>query len=234
MLVERRVDGVLIVLIHGVEDELVAIRQTGVQAVLLNANEGDEMVSTIGTDNMRGGALATRHLLGLNHRRVGYIGGARTISACRDRLGGYLRAHERANVPVDPTLVIEDLSGLDAVREAVHGLLDLAHPPTALFAVNDEFAMAVLQALAERGRRVPDEMAVVGFDTIPLAAWLSVPLTTVAQPKEEQGRLAADLLIDHIEQPDLPIRHVSLQSRLVVRQSCGARGAQTKGGDAAS
>lgn len=230
MLAERRVDGILVVLILGSEHEAAAFQRTGVRIVFLNAADGNEHISTIGTDNVRGGLLATRHLLDLGHRRVGFIGNLCSISACRDRLAGYRQAHAQAGIAVDRTLVVTDLPNLEAARTATHKLLDSPDPPTALFAVNDEFAMASLQALAERGRCVPDEMAVVGFDDTPLAAWLSVPLTTVAQPIEEQGRLAADLLIDHIEQPELSIRHIVLQPRLIVRESCGARRMREKGG----
>lgn len=228
MLTERRVDGVLIAPIHAKEDELAIIRGAGLKAVLVNSTAGDDTVSSVGTDNVRGGYLATQHLLSLGHRRIGFLGDLSIIASCRERLAGYRLAHEEAGVPVAPELVIEDLSGMDDVHAAVHRMLGGPAPPSALFAVNDQFAIAALQALASRGCRVPDDMALVGYDDIQVAAWLGVPLTTVAQPSKTQGSIAAHLLIDQIERPDLPMQRVILQPRLVVRTSCGARAAPAR------
>jgi len=225
MLAERRVDGVLNAPFHSMEQELDTIRSVGLKAVLVNSTAGDDTVSSVGGDNRRGGLLVTRHLLALGHRRVGFLGDLRTTASCRERLAGYRHAHEEEGIALDPALVIDDLPGLEAAQAAVHRLLDLPHPPTALFAVNDQFAAAVLQELIKRGCRVPGDVALVGYDDTPLAAWLTVPLTTVAQGTEEQGRIAADLLIDQIEDPDALTQSIVLQPRLVIRQSCGARGA---------
>lgn len=222
MLAERRVDGIIITPIHSEEQELAVIRAAGVKAVLLNSTEGDETVSSVGGDNMHGGYLATRHLLDLGHRRIAFLGHLYSISGCRQRLQGYAQAHAESGATRDPALVVENLLDMEAVRSAVHRQLDLAEPPTAFVMINDEYALAALQALAERGRRTPHDVAMVGYDDLPMAAWLSSPLTTVAQPKEEQGRLAADLLLDQIEHPATPAQRIILPPRLVVRQSCGA------------
>lgn len=224
MLAERRVDGLIVTPIRSEEKELAAIRASGTRIVLLNSTNGDETMSSVGGDHMRGGYLAARHLLGLGHRRIGFLSHLRSISGCRERLRGYDQAHDEAGTPRHPELVVEDLHVMEAVRSAVHRLLDSADPPTALMTINDEFAIAVLQALSERGRRVPDDMALVGYDDLPVAAWLSSPLTTVAQPKEEQGRIAANLLIDQIEDAAIPAQRIVLPPRLVVRRSCGALG----------
>jgi len=230
MLAERRVDGVAIVPIRSEDEEIAAIHKAGLKAVLLNSTAGDASISSVGTDNEQGACLATRHLLDLGHRRIGILGHLRSISGNRERLRGYQRAHERAGIPADGALVAQDLLRLERVRAAVAEMLDLADPPTAFFAVNDELAIAALQALIERGCRVPDDIALVGYDDLPVAAWLSVPLTTVAQPNEELGRIGADLLIDLIENPQTPVQRMVLQPRLVVRQSCGAALAKRKGG----
>jgi len=222
MLAERRVDGVLIAPFGAEDEALAAIRATKLPAVLVNSTVEDPALSSVGADNVQGGYLATAHLLALGHQRIGFLGDAHTVRSCRERLAGYRRAHREVGVADAPDLVMEDLAGMEAVSAAVQRLLALARPPTAVVAVNDQFAIACLQALNLLGRRVPDDIALVGYDDIPVAAWLSVPLTTVAQPKEEQGRLAADVLIDHIEDVDTPVRRVILQPRLVVRRSSGA------------
>lgn len=222
MLAERRVDGLLIAPIHAKEDELAAVRDAGLKIVLVNSTAGDDVVSSVGADNVRGGHLATQHLLALGHHRIGFLGDLSTIPSVQERLAGYQMAHAQARVAVDKALVIEDLADPAAVRAAVQRLLALPQPPTALFAVNDQFAMVALQALTEQRCRVPEDMALVGYGDIPVAAWLSVALTSVAQPKEEQGAISATLLINQIENPRLPVQRVILPPRLVVRHSCGA------------
>ncbi len=222
LLAERRVDGVLIAPFGGEDDAFAAIRAAGLRGVLVNSTAGDPALSSVGADNVQGGYLAVAHLLARGHRRIGFLGDAHTVESCRERLVGYRRAHREAAVADDPAVVVEDLAGMEAVHAAVRRLLALPRPPTAIFTVNDQFAIACLQALSLLGRRVPEDIALVGYDDIPVAAWLSVPLTTMAQPKEEQGRLAADLLIDHIETADTPVQRIILQPRLVVRRSSDA------------
>lgn len=222
MLAERRVDGLLITPIHAKEHELAMIREADLKAVLINSTAGDETISSVGTDNERGGFLAARHLLDLGHRRLAFLGDLHTMPSCQERLAGYRRAHVYAGSGPDPALIVEDLTSMEAVVAAVHRLFDLPAPPTGIVAVNDQVAIAALQAMIMCGRRVPDDVALVGFDDIPVAAWLSVPLTTVAQSKEEQGALAATLLIEQIEKQDVPMQRVILQPRLMVRESCGA------------
>jgi len=226
-LVERRVDGVFLAPIH-LEDELAEIRKAGMKAVVLSTadREGvgtaDRLISFVGTDNVRGGYLATRHLIDLGHRRISFLGYDRNNLAGRDRLQGYMHAHQDRNIALDPALILQDLLSMEDARGAARRLLIAPQPPTAIFAVNDEFAIAAFQATTDLGRRVPDEVALVGFDDIPFAACLPVPLTTVALPIAEIGRVATNLLIDQIEHPDHPAQHVMIQSELIVRGSCGA------------
>jgi len=227
MFAERRVDGVLLAPTH-LEEELATVRRAGLRSVLFNAasgetlDSGDGMISFVGADDVRGGYLATRHLLDLGHRRVAFLGNRPGIPACRDRLRGYRQAHAVLDLGTFPELIVEDVLDLHGAVAAVQRLLDLPEPPTAIFAINDEFAIATLQALTMRGCRVPDDVALVGFDDIPVAAWLGVPLTTVAAPVEEFGRIATNLLIDQIEDPRRPAQRVLIDLRLVVRRSCGA------------
>jgi len=226
-LVERRVDGLLLAPTR-LEEELSTIRRTGIKTVVFDtAPEGytdddDPLVSFVGTDNARGGHVATHHLLELGHRRIGFLGYPHTIQGSKDRLQGYRRAHDEHGIQVDPALVVEDLHDMEAARAATCQLMENGRPPTAIFAVNDELAIAALQALTWRGSHVPDDVALVGFDDTPLAAWLTVPLTTIAMPIAEIGRIATNLLIDQIEHPAAPAQRVVVPSRLIVRESCGA------------
>ena len=219
MFAERRVDGVLIVPIRSDEAELHAIQGSGHNVVLLNSVPNDATMSSVGVDDLRGGYLATSHLLGLGHRRISIIGDR---PGCITRLRGYRLAHEERGVPVDERLIVENVEDVDAVNAIVRDQLSIPTPPTAIFATNDELAIEVLHAVLELGLAVPHDIALVGYDDIPVAARLAPALTTVAQPKEDQGRLAVKMLVDLIDHPGTPAQRLILQPRLVVRQSCGA------------
>lgn len=223
MLAERRVDGILIAPLQTEEQDLVEIQKIGVRTVLLDTTDGRGILSSVGGDNVQGGYLATKHLLDLGHRRIGVLSHLSSLSSVRQRLQGYCQAHVEKGVNIDTQLIMRDLSNMHMVREAVHHLLNLPEPPTALFAINDDYAIAALQTLALREYWVPEDIALMGYDDLPIASWLTVPLTTVNQPKEEMGRIATDLLIDQIEHPELPVRHIILPPHLVVRRSCGAK-----------
>ena len=125
---------------------------------------------------------AARHLIELGHQRIAAIGGPDELWSCRARLDGYRSALRRAGLPVDDTLVrCDDLSADGGLRQA-RALLSVPDAPTAIVAGNDAQAFGVLQALAERGRRCPDDLSVTGFNDLPIATWATPPLTTIRQP----------------------------------------------------
>jgi len=177
-------------------------------------------------DNVGGGYRVTEHLLILGHRRIGFVysrkGGLLTTSV-RDRWQGYLKALEEYGCPYDETLVCQQASASDAERDPYDDLLSRNDRPSAIFAVNDAVALDVLRVAQRRGLRVPEDLALVGFDDLNYAAHLSPPLTTVAQPRMDLGLRAGNLLINRIEGQVGPPRHIELPTSLVVRESCGAR-----------
>lgn len=219
MLAERRVDGVMTGPLTGSDPELAAVTSVGVRIVLVDAT-GGERVSSIGTDNVEGGRLATEHLISLGHREIAFIGDR--AAAAVMRLEGYRMAHQRAGMAVRENLIARQLVGTSGMRATIDELWAQATPPTAIFATNDFLAIAALQTLNESGMRVPEDVALVGFDDLPVAALLTTPLTTIAQPIEEQGRIAANLLIDETEVPASERRHLVMQPKLVVRRSSDA------------
>lgn len=176
-----------------------------------------EMVS-VGSTNFSGGLVATQHLLELGHRRIAYLGG--TPSACnRARLQGYRGAMEAAGAQVPRSYVRNgSFEYRDGLREGA-ALLELAEPPTAIFAANDEMALGILEAARTRGIRVPDDLSVVGFDDTEVARVSSPPLTTVAQPLRRMGALALRfaLRLGAGESVDSP--QVELATELVIRDS---------------
>jgi LacI family transcriptional regulator len=179
----------------------------------------DPKVATVGATNWAGGLSATRHLLELGHRRIGVIGGPVAMLCSRARISGYAAALASAGVEVDPTLIrhgnFHHIGGYQAARE----LLALPEPPTAIFAGSDEQAFGVAEAARVAGRRIPEDLSVVGFDDLPISRWFSPPLTTVRQPLAEMGRTAAEMLAMMIDGREPHSRQVELATELVVRSS---------------
>jgi len=176
-------------------------------------------VATVGATNWAGGLSAARHLLELGHRRIAVIGGPVGMLCSRARIDGYRAALESAGVEVDPALIrngnFHHIGGYQVARE----LFELADPPTAIFAGSDEQAFGVAEAARVTGRRIPQDLSVVGFDDLPISRWVSPPLTTVRQPLAKMGRTAAEMLLTMIEEREPFGRQVELATELIVRSS---------------
>jgi len=171
--------------------------------------------------------MAVRHLLALGHRRIALLNGF-TEQAARDFAEGYQEGLTSAGVDFDPALVLpldnSEPYFYEIGERAVEQLWSLPTPPTALLATDDEVALGALRALQRRGLRVPEDVAVIGCDDLPVAAYASVPLTTLAQPAEAVGARLAQMLIDGLNDPARIVGcQVSLPLRLVIRESCGAK-----------
>jgi LacI family transcriptional regulator len=175
-------------------------------------------------DNVEGTRAGVAHLIALGHRDVALLGGPSRHSTAREREQGYRDAMRAAGLPVRPELVyrgdFREGGGYDGIRT----LMSLPRRPTAVFVANNLMTLGAFRAVHEAGLRIPGEVAIVGFDDMPWATSLNPPLTAVSQPAEDIGSSAAELLLDRIARPDRPIRHLILETRLVVRASCGAAG----------
>lgn len=216
-------DGLIIVAPHGSPGLLDQLQHSRVPVVLINAwNAGD--VPTVNPENTLGARAATEHLLALGHRRIGFVTGRPDSPLSPERpdgvmrLTGYRQGLAAAGLPFDETLLHPGGLHLRQGREAGHALLDLPDPPTAIFAANDFCAFGVIEAAHERGLRVPEDLSVVGFDDVPLAAQVQPALTTVHHPLSDLGHQAATLLLDLLSDSARE-RHIELPSRLVVRHS---------------
>ena len=179
---------------------------------------GDKMVA-VDADNEMGGYNATRHLIERGHRRIAHLHGALNIPNACDRLNGFYRAMQEAGLHVDRELLKETGFLEQNAYHATLRLMQLPEPPTAIFAANDVSAIGVLRAVKEANLRVPDDVAIVGYDGTPFTQLTEPPLTTVEQPASEMGRIAAQLLIDLIEGCAPAERKVKLPVRLEVRAS---------------
>ncbi|MCX5560074.1 LacI family DNA-binding transcriptional regulator [Streptomyces sp. NBC_00038] len=221
----RASDGVILVtsvLEPGLHEEL---RRLGVPLVVVDPAGSPSLdMPTVGATNWAGGMAATEHLLGLGHRRIGFVAGPVRLLCSRARLDGYRAALEGAGVAVDDALIQQGdfyhQSGFDGCNR----LLDLAEAPTALFAASDQMALGAIEALRRRGLRVPEDMSVVGFDDLPEVRWSAPPLTTVRQPLADMGKLATRTVLRLAlgEEPASP--RVELATELVVRASTAPLG----------
>ncbi|ATO12700.1 LacI family transcriptional regulator [Micromonospora sp. WMMA2032] len=173
----------------------------------------------IGATNWVGSLRATEYLLGLGHRRIGFIGGPAHLMCSRARLDGYRAALEAAGLGVDDELIRPGNFYHEAGFTGGERLLALPDPPTAIFAASDQMALGAYEAVRRRGLRVPDDVSVVGFDDLPEARWCSPPLTTVRQPLAEMGMLAARTVLRLARGERTESRRVELTTELVVRDS---------------
>jgi LacI family transcriptional regulator len=175
-------------------------------------------LTSVGATNFAGGLAATRHLLGLGHRRIAYINGEPTSMYNQARLHGYRAALEAAGVEAPPEYVRD---GGAHYEDGVAGgaVLDLPDRPTAVFAATDELAAGVIEAARTRQLRVPEDVSVVGFDDTGVARLLSPPLTTVRQPLREMGRVAVLSALRLAAGETLESHHVELATQLVIRSS---------------
>jgi len=176
---------------------------------------------TVQLDNRAAAAAMTRYLLSLGHRRIAMIKGPARSPLTRDRLAGYRDALNEAGIAFDPSLLCGGNFSLASGLSAVDQLLQLPAPPTAVFCENDEMAIGALQGIRQRGLRVPEDISVAGFDDISFAAYTEPPLTTIAQPAEDFGSTAVNLLIDVLEGRLRTAPKVILPYTLVKRASTG-------------
>lgn len=220
-LVEHRVDGIVAAAPHLENSSAAAdlLRHNGPAVSLQHIVGGG--VSVVGSDHASVGRIATEHVIRLGHRRIGTITGVWSRRVSRSRLAGHRDALHHAGLAFDRDTVEEsDWTGAGGASAAGR-LLDRFPGLSALVVQNDLMAIGAMSELTRRGRRVPDDVAVVGCDDLPVAAYVSPALTTVHIPFSETGEVAVATLVHHIQhRTDTPQR-ILLPVRLVVRESCG-------------
>lgn len=221
--IDGATDGAILVLADARAGHLDQLRRRGIPFVVVD-HRGELGADTpsVGATNYAGGRLATNHLLSLGHRRIAMIGGLPAVGCSRERFSGYRDALEAAGVALDPALVYEGDFEFSAGYDAASAFLDLAEPPSAIFAANDTMAIGALNALRARGVCVPSDVSLVGFDDVELARRVIPALTTVRQPLTEMGSFAATMLLGLIDGKPLTSNRVELATTLIVRESSAA------------
>ena len=200
---ERRVDGVIICSTQVSQQQQRRLAAFNVPTVLINNQAPEDVTHSIYLDAVSGSREVTEYLVGLGHRRIGYLGNLRGGRTNIDRLRGYRQALNTAGIRQRPDYLQEASSGLAAGgAEAASAFLRLSEPPTAIVCYNDVMAIGALQVLQSAGVKVPEQCAVTGFDNIELSAYVTPPLTTFSQPKYELGREAALMMLRLLESSD--------------------------------
>lgn len=223
LMVDRRVDGLIIASSQVSDESLKWLLSSPVPAVIVNAEAHGLPVAVITSDNAGGARLAVQHLVGLGHRRIAYVRGPATYTADAPRAEGFRSACRDAGLsPADTPEVTGDGQFEGGERAAVE-LLEAGHDLTAIVCYNDITAIGVLRALRSARLRVPEDISVVGIDDIAAASWVVPALTTVAQQKAEMGRLAVERLAATLEDPEhaAPPETLRLPMVLRVRESTG-------------
>jgi DNA-binding LacI/PurR family transcriptional regulator len=215
-----RVDG-MILGSHCGAPYIQRLQEQGVPFVLLNQRLEGQAVDSIETSSFEGAYQAVDHLIEHGYASIAFVAGPASSRQNQIRLAAYHQALRDREWTEDPRWIVEGHYVERGGERAMEVLLALSQPPRAVFAANDQMAIGAIDAIRACGLSVPDDVAVVGFDDLPVAAYIHPALTTVRRSVRESGELAVQLLIRRIEQPTSPAEHVVLPTELVVRRSCG-------------
>jgi len=219
MLLEKRVDGIIFVAAGMSVEHIRVLQERNMPLVVIDRELAGVVVDAVLTDNADGGWKATRHLLELGHRRISCIAGPSGITLSDQRITGYCQALCERDIPIDEDLIVEGDFQCEGGYQALKQLMQVDDPPTAIFSCNDLMAIGAMHAAHDLGREVPAELSVVGFDDIRFASFINPPLSTIHQPKYEMSTLAAKMLLERIQNPDMKVRRQVLKPRLVIRRS---------------
>jgi LacI family transcriptional regulator len=203
-----------------INDPLVdALQERNIPFVMVGEPRAAQHINFIDVDNDAGAQRAVLHLARLGYKRIATITCALNTEVGLARLAGYRQALYLSGLQEESTLIYEGDFSTESGYQGAKRLLPIK--PDAIFVASDPMTQGTYRALAESGVRIPEDIAIVGFDDLPFSAHLTPPLTTVRQPVINMGSVAVETLIDAIEHPERPVRHVRLPTELVIRSSCG-------------
>jgi LacI family transcriptional regulator len=221
VLAEQRVRGVLITPAGDDTSDLLRLREHGVAVVFVDHSASGDVCS-VAVDDVAGGELAVRHLIENGARRLAFVSGPKAIRQCSDRRRGALRALETSDLPPgDLTDIVVPEMNAHGGQLAARTLLDEGLPD-AVFCANDLLALGVLRVLLQAGVRVPEDVALIGYDDIEFSSAAAVPLSSIRQPTYQLGKIATELLLDECDDPaGHAHQQIMFQPELVVRESSG-------------
>jgi LacI family transcriptional regulator len=198
-LIQKQVDGILLVPAQSEDNPIEFLRQQNVQVVMLDRKLPNVQVDVVRCDSQGGAYQLVKLLIRLGHRRIAFLSGPIGVSSAEDRMAGYNLALREAGLEINGQLVFSGEYSVDSGYQRTKRLLSMSPRPTAMFASNNFIAIGALKALRDEHVVVPDEMSVVGFDDLPLSIVVDPFLTVADQPAYEMGRLATQRLLEHLD-----------------------------------
>ncbi len=216
------VNGFIVAPVTNQDAKVMELIKSGYQVTCVDRDIEGVEVDSVKVNNEEAAYGAIKHLISLGHKRIGHVGGQWDIPTTRARLAGYKRALQESGIPVEEELIITRASDFQSGVEATANFLDTEHPPTALFTGNNLLTLGALRTIHARELKIPEDIAIVGFDDMYWSESLNPPLTAVRQDGFEIGRRATELLLNRVAEPDRPCIKVILDAKLKIRRSCGA------------
>jgi LacI family transcriptional regulator len=218
--VRQNLDGLIIMSLAIEEKDAQRLHDNGIETVLIESWHAQ--LNCICIDDLRGGMLAARYLIDRGHTRIGFLGDIEpperyAIHPVKSRLAGFRRALEGAGLSLPRRYVVRAPYTQDRLQQAARALLSLPRPPTAIFAASDIQAVGIIKVARQAHLKIPEDLAIVGFDDIDLAEFMD--LTTIRQSLDESGRLAAEILLSKMAEPGRSLQHINLPLALIERQT---------------
>ncbi|PFI59206.1 LacI family transcriptional regulator [Priestia megaterium] len=221
-LVGKRVDGMVVASTNKHNPALTKLYESGYPVVLYNTCLEDKHINYVIPNNEHGAYQATEHLIKLGHEKIAFIAGPSIFYSMGERLKGYKRALQEFNISYNEEFVYKEQYSYEKVFEYTINILQSNNRPTSFFAISDQMALAVLDAVRTLNFEVPKDISIIGFDDIHIASNSHIGLTTVAQRKEEMAEIALEKLFSLIEKPEQPKPiEVVLEPQLIVRKTTG-------------
>ncbi len=223
-LIDRHIDGVILVSSLLDKDDLVYLKNQGVALVLVGENSDNAHAPMVRIDCRSAAYLAVQHLLNCGHRDIAMIYGRTPAMENKAKIEGYKKALKEAGIPGRRAYVVEEENTIEGGYLATRKLLGLDSYPQAIFTSSDLLAFGVMDALKDAELKIPEDVAVMGFDNIKISSLMTPKLSTVAKPLHKMGLSGARLLLDVIDSEkngELVMEEIILQSKLKIRKSCG-------------
>ncbi len=215
------VDGFIVAPTHGKDKNIEQLILDGHPVVCIDRGLTDLQVDVVKSDNEKGAFTATEHLIKNGHHQIAHITGDPAIPTTQERIAGYTAALQKYDLPVNPALIRGIVSDFKSGVQLAEELLNLPTPPTAIFTGNNLLTLGALETILKRNLKIPDEVAIVGFDDVYWASSLNPALTAVQQHGFEIGQRAIELLYQRIASPDRVPANFIIKTDLMVRKSCG-------------
>ncbi len=218
--INRMSDGIILIAPR-MEDKLIIKINDRVPLVLVDRPIAGKDIAQINSDDFSGAVLAVEHLIGLNHKRIGFLSGTRDIPAGLQREEGYIKTLKKNNIDIQSKLIVEGDWTFKSGRDALDRFISNDQASTAIFASNDLMALGLIQRAQEMNIKIPEDLSIIGFDDISMAVLVNPSLTTVRQPRLEMGKVAIELLINKLQKKSDIKNNILLKNKLIIRNSTG-------------